>query len=190
MTTSWRKAPLRTRGSYQPVSRPPNAWRRRRRSRARAATGRPAIGAAHRGNDGEEAGRWPRRPQGRRPPGTGRTVPGGRGSPPRQEPDRAQWRSRDGRGVRLAVPGLLDGLDGAVVADTGAAVALGVGVEDLSPAAAARQADAVLPVRAAGEVGHAGHRWPAGLSGVAAVLAVTSGGGAVAQERQHVARGV
>src|SRR5581483_10881449 len=74
------------------------------------------------------------------------------------EPEHGQgWDADSGRG-RAAVPLLIDGLDGAEVADAAAAVAGGVGVEDLDPAAAVRQADLVVLVRAAGEVGHAHQR--------------------------------
>src|SRR5688572_13153263 len=96
------------------------------------------------------------------PGGIQRAEPPDRAPPRRsalvQEPDGAQRGSGDGRRERLPVPGFLDRLDAAEVADARAAVALEVGVEDLPPLPAARQSDPVLVVRAAGEVGHAGQR--------------------------------
>ena len=74
----------------------------------------------------------------------GRELPGprpfdvrarrGRGSARRAQPDGAERGDAHRRRGRLAVPGLVDGLDGAEVADAAAAVDLGVGVEHLVPA--------------------------------------------------------
>src|SRR5687767_64432 len=108
-----------------------------------------------------------------------------RGSALVHEPDGAQRGRREGRREGLAVPRLLDGLDTAHVADAGAAVALGVAVEHLAPEAGPRQADAVAVVRVAREVRDAGQRLG---TCVRAVPGPRRAG--VAQEGQHVARGV
>ena len=59
---------------------------------------------------------------------------------------------------RAPVPGQVLGLDPAQVAHTGAAVVLGVGVEDLLPVPGEGQAHPVALVRGAGEVDDADHQ--------------------------------
>src|SRR4051812_4365081 len=74
------------------------------------------------------------------------------------EDDDAQRGDADRGGGRAAVVGLRERLDLTEVPDAGAAVRLGVGVEDLAPATAARQSEAVALVRDAGEVDDDGDR--------------------------------